>query len=72
MDYTSGVIQEMSKIGGPRCCKRNAFLSIAHAVKFVKDNYGIQMEIEDITCEFTGWNLQCIHTKCPFYNSAQK
>ncbi len=72
MEYTSGVIQEMSKIGGPRCCKRNAFLSIDSAVKFVKNNYGILMEIEDITCEFTGWNLQCIHTKCPFYNSAQK
>lgn len=67
MEYTSSVINEMSKIGGPRCCKRNAFLSISRAVQFVYEKYNIQMDIDEIQCEFTDWNQQCIKTRCPFY-----
>ena len=36
MEYTSRVIKRMSEIGGPRCCKRNAFLSISEGVRFIK------------------------------------
>ena len=58
MEYTSSVISAMSKIGGPRCCKRNAFLSLSYAVKFVKEKYSIDMQIDEIKCEFTGFNQQ--------------
>lgn len=67
MEYTSSVINKMSKIGGPRCCKRNAFLSISTAVEFVKDKYGIEMELDDIKCEFSNFNKQCLKSKCPFH-----
>lgn len=67
MEYTSKVLTEMSKIGGARCCKRNAFLSLFHAVKFVKEKYGIEMESDKIECEFSPSNKQCIQEKCPFY-----
>ena len=67
MEYTSSVIKEMSKIGGPRCCKRNAFLSLRMAVEFIKEKYNINMELEDVTCEFASKNQQCIGIKCPFH-----
>lgn len=67
MEYTSRVLSEMSKIGGARCCKRNAFLSLSHAVKFVKEKYGIEMESGKIECEFSSSNKQCLHDKCQFY-----
>lgn len=67
MEYTSSVIQKMSQIGGPRCCKRNAFISITIAVKFVKDKYGIEMELPDISCQFSSMNKQCIGFKCPYF-----
>lgn len=67
MEYTSSVINKMSQIGGPRCCKRNAFLSIAQAVKLVKEKYGVEMELDTIKCEFTDFNQQCIKSRCPFY-----
>ena len=67
MQYTSSCIEKMSKIGGPRCCKRNAFLSVSTAVKFVEEKYGVNMESDEITCEFTDWNKQCIKERCPFY-----
>jgi hypothetical protein len=67
MEYTSSVIQKMSEIGGPRCCKRNAYISITKAVNFVKDKYGIEMEISNINCEFSSKNKQCLGLKCPFF-----
>ncbi len=67
MEYTSKVIQKMSKIGGPRCCKRNAFISLSTAVEFVKDKYGIEMKLHDIVCEFFSKNKQCIDLRCPYF-----
>ena len=68
MEFTSLVIEKMSKIGGPRCCKRNAFLSLATAVEFVNKKYGLDMEINDVKCDFSDMNKQCIKERCPFYN----
>lgn len=67
MEYTSAVLSQMSKIGGARCCKRNAFLSLSYGVKFVKDKYGIEMETDKIICAFASQNKQCLGNKCPFY-----
>lgn len=36
MEFTSAVLSQMSKLGGARCCKRNAFLSLSYGVRFVK------------------------------------
>ena len=57
----------MSEIVGPRCCKRNAFISLTNAVKFVKVKYGIEMELEGIVCEYKNTNKQCIDLKCPYF-----
>jgi len=69
MELSSSIIQKMSEIGGPRCCKRNAFLSMSAAILFVNKKYGIILEGEDISCEFSGLNKQCIHERCPFYKN---
>lgn len=66
MKFTSRVINKMSDIGGPRCCKRNAFLSIYEGVKYANEKYGINLKIENITCEFSNRNAQCIKERCPF------
>ncbi len=67
MEYASSVISVMSKIGGPRCCKRNAFLSLSLAANFAAQRYGVEMQMENIECEFTAFNQQCIQNRCPFY-----
>lgn len=69
MEFTSAVLSQMSKIGGARCCKRNAFLSLSYGVKFVKEKYGIEMETNNIICEFSPQNKQCLGNKCPFYHA---
>ena len=63
---TAMSLNAIGEIGGPRCCKRNSYLSVIQAVNFVKENLGIEMETEDVICEFSGNNNQCIGARCPF------
>ena len=69
MKYTSSVISKMSLIGGPRCCKRNAFLSINEGIKYAKKNYHLNIKISELFCEFSSLNKQCINKNCPFYKN---
>jgi len=52
--------------GGPRCCKRDSYLSILAAVDFVKEHLGIEMEKPEIVCNHSAQNNQCIGKRCPF------
>ncbi len=63
---TSKSLYNIGSIGGPRCCKRDSFLSILSAIEFVKDNLNVNMETSDIVCEFSPLNNQCIKERCPF------
>jgi len=67
MEYTSSVLSIMSHIGGPRCCKRNAFISLINACKFVNNKYGVNIEYTDVKCGFYSKNKECIKEVCPFY-----
>ena len=67
MTYTSSVLSLMSEIGGPRCCKRNAFLSLSQGVSFMKKKCGIPMELDPIVCGYHSKNPQCLEARCPFF-----
>lgn len=64
---TSQALNQIGEIGGPRCCKRNAFLSLKSAIVFVKEHYDIELEDETVICEFSSQNMQCIKERCPFH-----
>ncbi len=63
---TAESLGQIGEIGGPRCCKRDSFLSILAAVDFVKDHFGIEMEKTEVVCRFSAQNNQCIGKRCPF------
>ena len=63
---TSRSLSRIGEIGGPRCCKRDSFLSIQAAIDFVKDRFGVEMEKSDVVCRYSGMNNQCIGKRCPF------
>lgn len=67
----SKALGKIAEIGGPRCCKRNAFLSIGTAVDFIDEKYGITLPKSKIKCEFSVENQQCIKGNCPFYNGGK-
>ena len=68
MDFTSKLINKMSKIGGPHCCKRNAFLALIAAIDYAKENYNINIHIDKFKCIYSPLNIECLHEKCPFFN----
>lgn len=63
---TAKALDAIGKIGGPRCCKRDSYLAITEAVKFVKAHLGVEMEIGEIKCIHSEFNNQCIGERCPF------
>lgn len=67
MSFTSSIISRMSKIGGPRCCKRNAYISIGEGIKYANEKYNLKMPVDNVECDYSDKNLQCIKTRCPFH-----
>lgn len=63
---TSRSLEAIGEIGGPRCCKRDSYLSILSAIDFVKENFGIEMVKPEIICTHSENNNQCIGKRCPF------
>lgn len=63
---TSKALNDIGSVGGPRCCKRDSFLSILAAIDFVENTFGIKMEKEKVTCGYSSHNNQCIGIRCPF------
>ena len=67
MSFTSDALNELGKINGPRCCKRDAMIAFKHGIEYVNSHYDVTLEYEDQTCEFKSQNQQCIKERCPFY-----
>ena len=63
---TADSLGKIGEVGGPRCCKRDSFLSILAAIDFVKAHFGIEMDKLGVVCRFSAQNNQCIGKRCPF------
>ena len=63
---TSRSLAAVAEVGGPRCCKRNSYLTIVEAVKYAKEYFGVEMELGEIKCSHMGKNNQCLGKNCPF------
>lgn len=70
---TSKSLQTIAMNGGPRCCKRNTYLAIGEAVKFMKKELGMKIKTpQKIQCEFSPLNNECLKSECPFYQKRTK
>lgn len=67
MMFTSAALGALAEVGGPRCCKRDAYLALLKAVEFINARYDVELEKSDIKCSFSKSNQQCIKGRCPFY-----
>ena len=64
---TSKALKAIGDVSGPRCCKRDSYLSLLAAIDFVKENMGIEMDTSEITCIHSHKNNQCIQERCSFW-----
>ncbi len=63
---TARSLAAIGAVGGPRCCKRDSYLSILAAVDFVKEHFGIEMDRPKVVCAHSARNNQCLGKRCPF------
>jgi len=63
---TSKALERIGTVGGPRCCKRDSFLSILTAIDFVRQHFQVSMERPEVVCDYSSQNNQCIGRHCPF------
>ena len=63
---TSRALEKIGTVGGPRCCKRDSFLSILAAIDFVKEHFGVELDRHEVVCSYAAQNNQCIGKRCPF------
>lgn len=64
---TAACLNAVAEYGGPRCCKRDSFASIATAAAFVEKELSVSLTLpEKIVCSFSSKNTECLGTTCPF------
>jgi len=63
---TARSLDAIGEIGGPRCCKRDSYLSILRAIDFVEEKMGVKLERSRVVCRHFTENNQCIGKRCPF------
>lgn len=67
---TAKALDSIGSIGGPRCCKRDSYLSILAAIDYVEEHFGITMKKPEVHCIHSAQNNQCIGSRCPFSDKA--
>lgn len=66
MRYTSAALRELARDGGPRCCKRDAFIALETACDYIAKRCGIELERSRIVCGYYPQNKQCLGSKCRY------
>ena len=69
---TAKSLEAIAEVGGPRCCKRDSYLSVLAAIDFAKEQFGVEMERSEIQCSRSAQNNQCIGKRCPFSKARRK
>jgi len=69
MQATSEALNEIAKIGGPRCCKASTFAAIEAAARFLEREFGVKFSsLENPRpCYFKVLNKECLGNKCPYF-----
>ena len=66
---TSDALRAIGDVGGPRCCKRNAVLSIISACNSAKEHLKVELSPSEFVCTRYRDSEECIGSKCPFFST---
>ena len=65
---TATCLTAVTSAGGPRCCKRDVFLTVITAVEFLNRNLNASIPVETApACDFSHLNRECITGKGRFF-----
>ena len=65
---TSEALKDVAENSGPRCCKRNTYLTIHRSVRFMVKYLNVNLSFpQQKTCTFFKNNKDCIKLACPYF-----
>ncbi len=65
---TAHCLLSIAERGGPRCCKRDTYLSILKSAEFLKEEMNIELQVnQQVECDFSDMNRECLLEECDFY-----
>lgn len=65
---TARSLERIARSGGPRCCKRDTFISFVTAIEFMDELLGVRLPVtRRISCPFHAFNHDCTREECMFY-----
>ncbi|BDG02245.1 DUF5714 domain-containing protein [Anaeromyxobacter oryzae] len=64
---TARALDVVSRVGGPRCCKRDTWLVLLALVRFAREHLGVALGGRGEPCTFGGLNAECLADRCPFH-----
>lgn len=67
-EITAKSIKAIIDHAGPRCCKRDTYLTLQTAVDFLKEKLDIELDYSEAKCVFSLRNKSCGREECDFYN----
>ena len=70
----SKTLEEIARIGGPRCCKAATFVAIRVAVEFFECELAIPIRtsINPKPCIFSRLNTECLRGRCLYYGGERR
>lgn len=67
-EITDASIKAIHDHGGPRCCKRDTYLTLDASLKYFKEKLNIELPYSEAKCTFSLRNQSCGMEKCVYYN----
>lgn len=65
---TADALTDIASVNGPRCCKRNTWLSLLRACDEIEKFLNIKIcKPEHLNCTFHDRNKECKKGECPFF-----
>jgi hypothetical protein len=65
---TAQTLLKISKVNGPRCCKRSTYIGLDAASRITKECLGITLKKpRKLACKYYDRNTRCKREECPFY-----
>ena len=59
----------LAEYGGPRCCKRVSWLTVAGAIDRINEILDLHLPpLPNMTCRFYQSNKECLKEHCPYYS----
>lgn len=61
-------LKRVDESHGPRCCKRDTYMALETAVKYLRDKFAVNLPSSEAKCTFSLRNDGCGHEDCEYYN----